>query len=198
MEAKFEELVEGFITGSVGISESFLTKQLSASLSGNLSRLNDGGLMTTAGIGNAQLKSETLSVRTDKTSWMDAGTKNEAEMEFLGMMNLFMSYLNRTCYTGLNACEFHYALYEAGTFYGKHKDQFRNNNHRKYSMICYLNDDWTESNGGQLIIHHDGKEAQKILPAGCKTVFFQSDMLEHEVVKANRPRMSVTGWLKKI
>jgi SM-20-related protein len=198
MEAKFEELVEGFVTGRVGISDSFITEQLSASLSGNLMDLRNGGHMATAGIGNAQAKSETLSIRTDRTSWLDAGTKNVAEMEFLDIIERFMSYLNRTCYTGLNACEFHYALYEEGTFYGRHKDQFRNNNNRKFSMISYLNDDWMESNGGQLIIYHDDKAAQNILPLNCKTVFFQSDMLEHEVAKANRPRLSVTGWLKRV
>jgi SM-20-related protein len=198
MEAKFEELVEGFITGKVGISEAFLTEKLSASLSANLMNLRGDGRMATAGIGNAHTKTETLSIRTDRTSWLDANTKNHAEMEFLEIMERFIEYLNRTCYTGLNACEFHYALYEEGTFYGRHKDQFRNNNNRKFSMISYLNDNWIEGNGGQLIIHHDDKAAQSILPSNCKTVFFQSDMLEHEVAKANRPRMSVTGWLKRV
>jgi SM-20-related protein len=198
MEAKFEELVESFITGRIGISEAFLTPQLSASLSENLRLLDKGGLMSTAGIGNALQKAETLSIRSDKTSWMDAGTKNGAEMEFLDIIERFTAYLNESCYTGLNACEFHYALYEEGSFYGRHKDQFRNNSNRKYSMASYLNDGWSEANGGQLVIHHDGREAQKILPINGKAVFFQSDMLEHEVVKANRPRMSVTGWLKRV
>jgi len=198
MEAKFEELIEGFITGKIGISELFMTEQLSASLLGNLMRLKDDGLMATAGIGNAHTKTDTLSIRSDRTSWLDAGTKNMAEMEFLDIIERFMAHLNRTCYTGLNACEFHYALYEEGTFYGRHKDQFGNDSNRKYSMISYLNDNWIESNGGQLIIHHEDKAAQSILPTNCKTVFFQSDILEHEVVKAYRPRMSVTGWLKRV
>lgn len=198
MEEKFEELVEGFITGKVGISEAFLTEKLSASLSGNLLDLREAGHMATAGIGNAHTKTETLSIRTDRTSWLEADTKNEAEMEFLDIMQRFIGYLNRTCYTGLNACEFHYALYEEGTFYGRHKDQFRSNNHRKFSMISYLNENWIESNGGQLVIHHNDRTAQEILPLNCKTVFFQSDVLEHEVVKATRPRMSVTGWLKRV
>jgi len=198
MEAKFEELVEGFITGKVGISESFMTEQLSASLLLNLMNLDDSGLMATAGIGNAHTKTDTLSIRTDRTSWLDAATKNAAEMEFLEIIERFIAHLNDTCYTVLNACEFHYALYEEGSFYGRHKDQFRNNNSRKFSMISYLNTNWIESNGGQLIIHHETGTAQHILPQNLKTVFFQSDVLEHEVAKANRPRMSVTGWLKRV
>ena len=65
-------------------------------------------------------------------------------------------------------------------------------------MISYLNENWVKADGGQLIIHHEDREAQNISPDNCKTVFFQSDMLEHEVALATRPRMSVTGWLKRI
>lgn len=198
MEAKFEELVEGFITWNIGISEAFMTEQLSASLLHNLLDLKKDGHMSAAGIGNAHSKNNMPGVRSDQTAWLKADTKNLAEMEFLQIIEEFMSHLNRTCYPGLNSCEFHYALYEEGSFYARHKDQFRNNNHRKFSMISYLNENWMESNGGQLIIHHDDKEAQHILPVNCKTVFFQSDMLQHEVAIANRPRMSVTGWLKSV
>jgi len=198
MEAKFEELVEGFITGKVGISESFITQKLSAALVHNLMGLHTDGGLSTAGIGNAAARADSRSIRSDKTSWLDAATTNDAEMEFLDIIAQFISHLNRTCYTGLNACEFHYALYEEGTFYGKHKDQFRNNNNRKFSMISYLNENWVNADGGQLIIHHEGREAQNISPDNCKTVFFQSDMLEHEVAIATRPRMSVTGWLKRV
>lgn len=198
MEAKFEELVAGFITGQVGISEAFISPALSAALVLNLLNLQKDGSLTTAGIGNDTTKSNTLSIRSDKTSWLETDTKNIAEMEFLDIIAEFISHLNRTCYTGLNACEFHYALYDEGTFYGRHKDQFRNNNNRKFSMISYLNEDWLTTDGGQLIIHHQDRAAQNILPGNCKTVFFQSDVLEHEVAVATRPRMSVTGWLKRV
>ena len=109
----------------------------------------------------------------------------------------FMEHLNRTCYTGLNACEFHYALYEKGTFYSRHKDRFRNDDNRKFSMISYLNTDWLEADGGQLIIHNEGA-MQQISPENQKAVFFQSDLLEHEVAMSFRPRMSITGWLKRV
>ncbi len=64
-------------------------------------------------------------------------------------------------------------------------------------MISYLNENWQESDGGQLIIHR-GEETQQILPSNQKAIFFQSDVLEHEVAVAHRPRMSVTGWLKRV
>lgn len=198
MEAIFEEIAEGYITNKVGISLSFLTEKLSAALAQNIHLFHANGDLTKAGISNMQHGTDTAKIRSDKTRWLEEGTKNEAEMEFLEIVRLFTVYLNRTCYTGLNAFEFHYALYEEGSSYGRHKDQFRNDSNRKFSMISYLNENWLQADGGQLILHHEGKAAQNILPEGGKTVFFKSDELEHEVAVATRDRMSVTGWLKRV
>ncbi|MES2703387.1 MAG: 2OG-Fe(II) oxygenase [Bacteroidota bacterium] len=164
----------------------------------NLLRLNRDSRMVRAGIGNAVVKDKTQKVRGDKTCWIEGGSKNAAEMEFLDLVKQFMSYLNQTCYTGVNSCEFHYALYEEGTSYTRHRDQLKNDYNRKYSMISYLNDDWQAADGGQLIIHRDETTTEEILPLNQRAVFFQSDVLEHEVVTATRPRMSITGWLKRV
>lgn len=196
MEAKFEELIEGFMTNKIGISEAFLSEPLATALHQNIIRLVNDSRMVRAGIGNS-VKDKNQKVRGDKTCWLDTKSKNPAEMEFLDMIRQFMGHLNKTCFTGINACEFHYALYEEGTSYAKHKDQLRNDYNRKFSMISYLNENWTEKDGGQLVIHQ-GEETQQILPNNQKAIFFQSDVLEHEVAIANRPRMSITGWLKRV
>ncbi len=198
MEAKFEELIEGFITDKIGISENFLSIPLAAALQQNLLRLKRDSRMIRANIGNAVIKDKNQKARGDKTCWLDAKSKNPAEVEFLDIIRQFLEQLNKTCYTGLNSCEFHYALYEVGTSYSRHKDQLRNDYNRKFSMISYLNEDWIESDGGQLVIHHDEENIQEIFPNNQKTLFFQSDVLEHEVVTATRPRMSITGWLKRV
>ncbi len=197
MEAKFEELIEGFVTNKIGISEAFLSLPLAAALQQNLLRLQRDSRMIRAGIGNAVMKDKTQKVRGDKTCWLETNTKNAAEMEFLDMIRQFMEHLNKSCFTGLNSCEFHYALYEEGTAYTRHKDQLKNDYNRKFSMISYLNENWIQSDGGQLIIHHN-EDTQEILPTNQKAIFFQSDILEHEVVVATRPRMSITGWLKRV
>ena len=197
MEAKFEELIEGFITNKIGISEAFLGVALAADLQENLLRLNLNGKMIQAGIGNDAVRDTTQKIRSDKTCWLEKGTQNAAEMEFMDMIRQFMEHLNRTCFTGLNACEFHYALYEEGSFYARHKDRFKNDSNRKYSMISYLNNDWVAADGGALVVHQ-AEYTQQILPNIQKAIFFQSDVLEHEVAVAHRPRMSLTGWLKRV
>ena len=197
MEAKFEELIEGFVTNKIGISEAFLSIPLAAALQQNLLRLQRDSRMIRAGIGNAVMKDKTQKIRGDKTCWLETNSKNIAEIEFLDMIRQFMGHLNKTCFTGLNSCEFHYALYEEGTSYTRHKDQLKNDYNRKFSMISYLNENWIKSDGGELIVHQ-GEETQEILPTNRKAIFFQSDILEHEVVIATRPRMSITGWLKRV
>ena len=196
MEARFEELIEGFITGNIGISENFLSISLAAALQKNLLQLDEDKLMISAGIGNGMVSDSAQTHRGDRTFWLSSSTDNSAEMEFLDIIDQFMGHLNRTCYTGLNSCEFHYALYQEGKGYARHKDQFKNNNSRKFSLISYLNEGWHETDGGQLIIHNDDNSIQSILPNNQKAVFFQSDKTDHQVAIANRPRLSITGWLK--
>ena len=88
-------------------------------------------------------------------------------------------------------------MYEEGAGYKRHKDQFRNDINRKYSLINYLNNNWLEEDGGQLIIYQND-ETQMIQPQSQTAVFFKSNEMEHEVSKANRSRMSISGWLKSI
>lgn len=136
-------------------------------------------------------------MRGDTIYWMDKKHDNIFEQEFLQQVDVFIEYLNRTCYTGINGYEFHYAVYEKGRGYKRHKDQFRNDSNRKYSLVNYLNQSWLEEDGGQLLVYQN-ETVQKILPRAQTAVFFKSDELEHEVSASGRSRMSVTGWLKRI
>lgn len=195
MNAAFDELIASFVYNEVGISDNFLTHELAALLQKNLLSLNSAELMQPAGIGNGSVKDIHQKHRGDKIYWLDKKNNDIHELAFLAQIERFITYLNETCYTGINAYEFHYAIYEAGTYYHRHKDQFKNNQDRKYSLICYLNDEWTLPDGGELLIHHADK-TDTILPTIQKAVFFKSNELEHEVAIAHRPRMSITGWLK--
>ncbi|OJW82994.1 MAG: proline hydroxylase [Bacteroidetes bacterium 46-16] len=198
MLARFEELTESFVTGKIGISDAFLAAPLAQKLQQNLMRMHTEGLMQQANVGNrTALKDPKQNLRGDKIYWLDKKNHDTDQLEFLDMIDQFIDYLNRSCYTGINACEFHYAYYEAGSFYKRHKDQFRNDAARKYSLVSYLNDNWLNTDGGELQVYKDDT-VQKILPASGRAVFFRSDDLEHEVMAATRPRLSVTGWLKRI
>jgi len=196
MNNQFDVLIDSYLQDKIGIATRFLNENLSIGLQQNILQLQKDELMTVAGIGNEKVKDAGQKMRGDKIYWMDKNNSNIYEQEFLRLIEDFITHLNSTCYTGINAYEFHYAVYEEGSFYKRHKDQFKNDSNRKYSLINYLNENWLDENGGQLMVYQN-ESVQKILPESQTAVFFKSDEMEHEVTKANRPRMSITGWLKQ-
>jgi SM-20-related protein len=195
MQAIFDTLINSFIANEVGVAENFLSVALSGFLKQNLIGLYNGGQLQNAGTGNATLVLHDKLVRSDKIYWLDPAHHNLHEDTFFTQMDRFILYLNATCYTGITGYEFHYTLYEKGSFYKAHLDQFANNTSRAFSMIMYLNNNWQQGHGGELCIHH-AKNLQHIAPVSGKCVFFKSNALLHEVLVTQQPRLSITGWLK--
>lgn len=195
MANHFDVLINSFIENAVGIDNHFLSSELSEGLRQNIVQLHSENKMRPAGIGNSKIKDPHQQERSDSIYWMDSSHDNVHEQNFLQSMEQFIAYLNATCYTGITSYEFHYALYAEGSFYKRHKDQFDNNSSRKYSLISYLNTQWEEKDGGQLLLYNKGK-VQQVLPQSETTVFFKSNEMEHEVSVAHRSRMSIAGWLK--
>jgi Rps23 Pro-64 3,4-dihydroxylase Tpa1-like proline 4-hydroxylase len=196
MEEDFELLINSYIESNVGIAEHFLSTALAQHLKNNLTALHEKKMLIAAKVGNEGKLMEDKNVRSDSIYWLDRKHNNQYENDFFDRIDAFVVYLNNSCYTGITGYEFHYALYEKGSFYKKHKDQFQNNQNREYSLISYLNEGWLKSDGGELLIHQTGKN-QTIAPTNGKTVFFKSNELEHEVLLTNQTRMSITGWLKR-
>ena len=194
---RFDLLIDTYLDNKIGIDADFLTEELSAGLQQNILQLQKDDLMTFAGVGNEKVMDTKQQMRGDKIYWMDKSHDNVFEQQFLNHIDEFIDRLNSTCYTGINGYEFHYAVYGQGSGYKRHKDQFKNDSNRKFSLINYLNNNWTEEDGGQLMVYQNGV-GQKIQPQSQTAVFFKSDEMEHEVTTANRSRMSITGWLKQV
>lgn len=196
MENSFETLIASYIENSVGIAEHFITDELANHLKANILLLHANKLLLTAGTGNSEKLIHNTAIRNDVIYWLDKKHNNPYENEFFVRIEAFIAYLNQECFAGIIDYEFHYSLYESGSFYRKHLDQFQDNTSRQFSMISYLNADWKLADGGELLIHQKNN-AQKIAPTQGKTVFFKSNELVHEVLVTNERRMSVTGWLKR-
>ena len=195
MQNTFDTLINSYIENKIGIADHFLSDALSAHLKENLRILYADNQLSAAGTGQKDQTDHTNLFRTDQIYWLDRNHNNIHENSFFDLMDAFVSHLNETCFTGINAYEFHYTLYETGCYYKKHFDQFRNNDSRKFSMVMYLNEDWKENDGGELCIHTENSN-QNISPMNGKSVFFKSNELEHEVLVTNKQRLSITGWLK--
>lgn len=194
-EQLFEQLIEGIIDGNYGTSPSFLGENLVAGLYENIQNNIQAGKLRPAGIGNQNNFQNNHQIRTDAICWLEPRTTNEAERQFFQLIDAFVAYLNRTCFTNITDYEFHYAMYEKGAFYKRHKDRFKTDDRRKFSVVMYLNKNWQPEDGGALVVYTPNGTAQ-VLPEAGRVVFFKSDELEHEVLQANRTRYSITGWLK--
>lgn len=147
-----------------------------------------------AGIGKSQEKQINESIRGDYIQWIDGGTTQKAVEVYLNRLRQLMEFVNRTLYLSLKDLEVHRTIYPIGSFYKRHLDQFKKDDKRKLSVICYLNTDWKESEGGQLRIYLPNGSTD-IFPLAGRLVCFRSDLLEHEVLAATRERLSLTGWL---
>lgn len=147
-----------------------------------------------AGIGKNQNTQINEAIRGDYIHWLDQSTSSEAVNVYLNRLNELRQFLNQALFLSLKDQEVHLTVYPIGTFYKRHLDQFKKDDHRKLSVICYLNENWKEENGGQLKLHLPSGE-KDVFPLAGRLVCMRSDQIEHEVVAANRERLSITGWV---
>lgn len=138
-----------------------------------------------------QVKEE---VRGDFIQWIDKATAPDAAQVYLQRLDELIRYLNRNLFLSLKDAEVHFTFYPPGTFYKRHLDQFKQDDHRKLSVILYLNNQWKPEYGGELRMYLPGR-TRDVLPEAGRLVCFRSDRIEHEVLPATRERLSITGWI---
>lgn len=197
---QYECIIEDVLKQQYSIVEDFFTDDEVALLRQSLIEKHDEDAFKKAAIGNRVNEIIVKSIRGDVILWIDELKANEAEMLFFNKINSLVNYLNKTCFLGILQKEFHYAIYPEGTFYKRHIDTFQNDDRRKLSIVCYLNEDgWLPENGGELVLYlnENGHETKKVIyPFPGRVVIFESQIIEHEVKPVNKERMSITGWLK--
>ncbi len=147
-----------------------------------------------AGVGKSQEMQINEAIRGDHIQWIDKATAQPPVQAYLNKLTELISFVNQSLFLSLKDYEVHMTIYPAGSFYKRHLDQFKKDDHRKLSLICYLNENWKEEEGGQLRIYQQQKHFD-ILPVAGRLVCFRSDQLEHEVLPATRARLSLTGWI---
>jgi SM-20-related protein len=147
-----------------------------------------------AGTGKQQQLQINEAIRGDYIKWLDKNTAAPPLKKYLGKLFELAEFLNQSLFLSIKDQEVHLAIYPPGTFYKRHLDQFKKDDHRILSAICYLNKDWQESDGGNLRLYTNTGSID-VAPLAGRLVCFRSDMLEHEVLPATRNRLSLTGWL---
>lgn len=189
-----EEIFDTLADNGYAVVDNFFPENLYFSLKNYLHELSYADRMRRAGIGAQQDFQLNKSIRGDSIFWLDPASTSEVIQEFFKMIEELKSDLNRNFFLSLSGYEFHFAHYPPGTFYKRHSDQFRERNNRLITVIFYFNDNWKQTDGGELKIFLEDEE-KLVAPLGNRMLIFRSELIEHEVLKTNMDRYSLTGWM---
>lgn len=174
----------------------FLPASLTLALAAECRNRAAEGELAPAAVGRGVSQEVREGIRGDHIQWLEPGQSACCD-QYLELMDSLRVALNRGLYLGLEDFECHFALYPPGAFYRKHLDRFRDDDRRTVSAVIYLNPDWLPENGGQLRMSLKNGEEHDVQPlGGCLVVFLSGD-IPHEVLPANRERLSVTGWFRR-
>lgn len=187
----FETIANQLAEDGFSVTDNFLTSEEVRNITG-LDVFKDGSLRR-AGIGNKN-KQLNEAIRGDSISWIDFSAAPPSLKIYLNRLGNLRLYLNEALYLSLKDMEAHFASYPSGSFYKRHLDQFKSDDHRKLSVLLYLNEDWQPEQGGELRMYLNSTQ-KDFLPLGGRLICFRSDMMEHEVLPATRERLSITGWM---
>ena len=154
------------------------------------------GQFAPAGIGRAKDQIQDHTVRKDNIRWI---TEDSAACrQWLQWAGELQHCLNQRLFLGLFSFESHFAHYSEGDFYRRHLDAFKGEGNRIVSVVAYLNPNWHEEDGGELVLYTEKGEpgGVRVTPAQGTLVLFLSEEFEHEVLPARRDRYSIAGWFR--
>ena len=197
MKIKIENILKDLEQQGWSVQEHFFSEQLISELKETLTSLRQKGILKQAGIGRKNDFHIEQSIRSDEISWFDENNINESQEKFLSITRQIQDAINQHFFLGLFELEVHFALYSPNAFYKRHLDQHKNQDTRVLTLITYLNENWSDKDGGELQLYLKNSEAVSVSPnAGTLVCFFSADF-EHEVLPAKRERASLTGWFRK-
>jgi SM-20-related protein len=202
MEDLLDYISQTIYQNSYVVVDDFVDESYRKALLKEQTNLLNQGQFKKAAVGKGDQKQVRAEIRSDEVLWMDPTALSPLQVVFWEKIEELKQVLNRRCFLGLKSFEGHFARYPVGSFYKRHLDQFHAVPHRIVTVILYLNDSWTEADGGQLRMYfpqEDGSERlEDVLPVGGRLVVFLSEEIPHEVMPTQKERISITGWLRNI
>lgn len=192
----FNALATQLETTGIAVVDNILPEQILKELLSDFKEMHQDGQFHRAHIGHGVTETRISEVRGDSIKWLERKSLTEAQAIYFGFLDALRDELSAYFRIALPWHECHLAAYPPGSFYARHLDQFRETNNRIFSAILYLNPNWVIGNGGELR-YYLNDIGFNIEPLMGRFVCFRSDLIEHEVLKANVYRYSITGWLRR-
>jgi SM-20-related protein len=198
-ERSLKSIVQSLADRGFCIAPAFLDGEITAALRDDFDRLLREEKFKAAKVGQADAGKAASGVRTDRIFWFAEKETVGARAAVSEKLEELRSLLNRDLFLGIQDFETHYAFYEAGGYYRRHRDVFKKDDRRLISFVLYLNENWKPADGGRLILHPRDSELTapvQVDPTAGTGVFFLSDV-EHEVDESHARRKSCTGWFRR-
>ena len=190
-----EKIAEDLVNTGYSLTDNLLPEEKIYSIKDRFQYLLDEDEFQKSAIGKKLLLKVNEEIRGDYIRWIETDDLPPTIETYYNFLSQLIAYFNRHLYIGLKDLESHYAFYPKGKWYLKHRDRFKKNPHRVISVVLYLNENWVESNGGNLIIYDDNlKELKNVAPIINRLAVFKSEMI-HEVLPCTTSRYSITTWL---
>ena len=193
------DLAETIAAEGWAVVPGFAESGMIAELRAECRRFAANGGLRAAAVGSGAGRQTRRDIRTDEIRWLEDAEATPAQRRCLARFEALRQALNREMQLGLFEFECHFSRYAPGARYRKHLDQFHGDERRRLSCVLYLNEDWARDDGGELRLHLDAAASGKIqdvLPVGGTLVLFLSEHFAHEVLPANRERLSLAGWFR--
>ncbi len=163
-------------------------------LKADLEHLLASGAMRGAQVGQGHARQLRDDIRGDAILWLDDPRCGAPAATYLRMLDELRVRLNRLLTLGIDEVEAHYACFPPEAKYLRHRDRFHGSQARVLSLVGYLNPDWLPGHGGALRLHLPSGPVD-VLPQLATGICFRSE-IEHEVLPATRPRLSVAAWMR--
>ena len=192
-----DRIVEAIAATGCYVGPSVIGAGLVVALRGRLRIVQARRGLLAAQVGRGAKLSLATRLRGDSIAWLDPDALDAAETQVMALIDSLRAALNEALYLGAMETECHYACYPRGASYKTHLDRFGNHDLRVVSFVFYLNARWQDDDGGELVIHHPGGDPERGLPRSGTMVAFLSDRFAHEVLPARKPRLSLTGWMRR-
>lgn len=193
-----DSVADSLALNSYAIIDNFLSDEEALDCLDVLQENKEEGNFKKAGIGTLGMHQIDKTIRGDEIKWLDNQNLSPASQVYMDQVGAMMRYFNRTLFLSLKDFECHFAHYPSGTFYKRHLDLLKLSDHRKLSFVFYLNPNWKEGDGGELLLYLQENGEEKTVtvnPILGRLVVFRSEILEHEVALAHKSRHSITGWM---
>ena len=193
--------------GEVVIIDEAFDKKFVQALSRDVGSVSDSSLEK-RGVSRSVLQAvgdDGHRIRSDLVGWFDSngninGEKSCTTDSLSTLWRKFEElrlFLNQEAFLSLKRQDCQLARYsgDGSSRYMKHLDAFRDDSeaNRQITALFYLNENWTEKDGGCLRIWH-GEESVDVLPILNRLVLFRSELVFHEVLPSTRTRHAATAW----